>query len=216
MYLKKFLLFGEEGVAKVSESFSYQTRCITKLYENVFTKKFKTMDCKQLNFHCGDYSSYKSLGNVDGFCDVQVPYDIEWFLNLSDDRKKRETLELILRSIKYVLEIKKWDEKPFLEAYNRVIDLNYQNQYIWGKPKKSPDKTYTAEVFCVHGLYEFKINLIIRNNSGHKVVEQNVISAEPDELIYSRFLGELKWVDKNKVTLFENYSSGSVSISLPS
>ena len=63
-------------------------RCITKLYERVFDKKYKTADCRQLNFHCGNYSEMKLLGCFDGFCQVLVPYNIQEFLEYPDNKKK--------------------------------------------------------------------------------------------------------------------------------
>ncbi|MEK5520914.1 hypothetical protein [Heyndrickxia sp. FSL W8-0423] len=76
MILKKFLIFGEEGVSDVKRSFSFQTRCITNLFEKQF-EKYNTSDCKQLNMHCGNYSKLMLQECVDGFCEITVPYDIK-------------------------------------------------------------------------------------------------------------------------------------------
>lgn len=214
MLLKHFLLYGEEGIADVTKSFSFQTRCITQLYEKVFIKNYRTTDIKQINFHCGEYPVIKISECVSGFCDVQVPYDINTFLSYPDYKKKIEALELLKHSLDFVTKEKGWDYKPFHDAYEKVKELNYTNEFIWGKPKMSPNKKYKAEAHCVHDLYDFSVKLIIRDMAGAIVAEKKVISTQPDELIYNRHLGELKWLGNNQVILFEKYSKGQVSISI--
>ena len=77
--------------------------------------------------------------------------------------------------------------------------------FKWGKTLKSPDGKYKASVFCKHDIYEFKVN-IVKNESNEIILEQEVISAKPNELIYQRFLGDLEWINNNTIVLKESYS----------
>lgn len=214
MLLKTFLLLGKEEISDVQKSFSFQTRCITKLYERVFEKKYQTVDCRQLNFHCGHYPEMRLLECFDGFCPILVPYNIEQFLEYPDNRKKVETLELLKSSLDFVIVEKNWDPTPFREAYERVKELSYINEFIWGKPKFSPNKKYKAEVTCNHDLYHFTIKIVIKEKKGQVLFEKEVVSTKPDELIYDRFLGHLKWLSDDEVALYEKYSERYVSVKL--
>lgn len=214
MLLKTFLLLGEEGISDVKKSFSFQTRCITKLYERVFDKKYKTADCRQLNFHCGNYSEMKLLGCFDGFCQVLVPYNTQEFLEYPDNKKKIEILELLKNSLDFVIREKNWDPNPFQEAYERVKELNYINEFIWNKPKLSPNKKYKAEVHCNHDLYDFTIKMVIKDRKDKVLLEKKIVSTEPDELIYDRFLGHLMWISDDEIALYEKNSKRYTSVKL--
>lgn len=214
MLLKTFLLLGEEGITDVKKSFSFQTRCMTKLYERVFDKKYKTVDCRQLNFHCGNYPEIKLLECFDGFCQVLVPYNVEEFLKYPDNKKKVEILELLKNSLDFVIREKNWDPDPFQEAYERVKELNYINEFIWDKPKFSPNRKYKAEVICNHDLYDFTLKIVIKDRNGKILHEKEIVSTEPDELIYDRFLGHLQWISDDEIALYEKYSKRYVSVKL--
>jgi hypothetical protein len=96
MILKHFLLYSEndDGVADVKTNFSFQSRCITALYEKCFSK-FNTENIKQINIFCVKDSPNPSLTIVDGFCDVEIDYDVSEFFKLEDQEKKEEVLEIL-------------------------------------------------------------------------------------------------------------------------
>ncbi|AZU60389.1 hypothetical protein [Neobacillus mesonae] len=213
MILKKFLIFGEEGVSDVKKSLSFQTRCITNLFEKQF-EKYKTSDCKQLNMHCGNYSTLRIQECVDGYCEVIVPFDIKTFLEYPDNNKKEKILELLDTILSYVIKEKDWDPIPFQKASQRVKELNYINEFIWKKPKLNPNKKYNAEVQCKHDLYEFIINIVIKDLKNRIIKKEKLISTKPDELIYERFLGDLEWLNDNEVALYEKHSKRFTSVKL--
>ena len=215
MILKHFLMYGDEDTRDIKSNLSFQTRCITKLYEKVFIKKYRTENCKQLNFFCGNYNEFRINECIDGFYDVQVPYDVQQFFSLSDEAKRVQTLNLLLESIMFVANEMNWNTQPFLEAYHKVKELKGINDFRWGKFIKSPDGKNKAYVWCVHDLYDFKINIIVKNEKNKIILQKEVISTLPDELIYLRFLGNLEWVDEKTIILRESYSKGFVTVELP-
>lgn len=207
-------MYGDEDGKDIKTNLSFQTRCITKLYEKVFTKKFKNENCRRLNFFYGNYDENRINECIDGFCNIQVSYDVQSFFNLSDEEKRNETLELLLNSIMFVAEQMNWDKQPFLDAYHKVKELKGINEFRWGKYLKSPDGKKKAYVWCVHDIYEFKINIIVKDESNKIILQKQVISTLPDELIYLRFLGNLEWADENTIILRESYSKGFVTVKL--
>jgi hypothetical protein len=212
MLLKHILLFGENG-SESDIKFSFETRCITKLFERLLVG-FQSEDCKQINFHCGNFDRFKISESVDGFYEVLVPLDIKEFLKLDDFIKKEKTLELLKNCLDFVIEQKKWDPDPFQQVYLKIKKLNYINEFIWNKPKWNPSKKYKAEVHCTHDLYSFDINISITNRDNNVLKNEKILSTKPDDIIYSRFLGELKWISNGEVALFEKFSKRYVSIKL--
>ncbi|MFJ7686053.1 hypothetical protein [Peribacillus butanolivorans] len=215
MILKHFLLYSEndDGVADVKSNFSFQSRCITALYEKCFSK-FNTENIKQINIFCVKDSPNPSLSIIDGFCDVEIGYDVSEFFKLEEQEKKEVVLDILKQGIDKVVKLNNWESRPFDDAYNCVKEVSYKNEYVWKKPKSSPNRTYKAEVFINHGLYLCEIYLIVRDKNGQEIVKELVSSTKPDEIIFSYYLGELNWLSNYEVALFNRPKSKYVSVHL--
>ncbi|MFJ8072235.1 hypothetical protein ACIQZD_25555 [Peribacillus sp. NPDC096447] len=92
MILKHFLLYSDddEGIAEVDKNLSFQSRCITSLYERCFSK-FHTTEIKQINIFCVKETPKPNLTIIDGFCDVEIHYDVVGFFKLDDQKKRSNT-----------------------------------------------------------------------------------------------------------------------------
>lgn len=215
MILKHFLLYSENdnGVADVEKNFSFQSRCITSLYEKCFSK-FSTENIKQINIFCVKESPKLNLTIVDGFCDVEILYDVSEFLKLDDQQRKEVILEVLKQGVDKVIKLYNWDNKPFDNAYNSVKKANYKNEYVWKKPKSSPNRYLKAEVLINHDLYLCEIYLVVKDKNGNEIVKRLVSTTKPDEIIFSHFLGELNWLSNNEVALFNRSKSKYISVHL--
>lgn len=215
MILKHFLLYSndDEGISEVDKNFSFQSRCVTSLYERHFSK-FYTTEIKQINIFCVKESPKSNLNIVGGFCDVEILYDASEFLKLDDEEKKEVILDKLKQGIDKVIELNNWDSTPFDAAYNCVKEAGYNTNFVWKKPKSSPNRNYKAEVFIEHGLYSCDIYLIIKDKNGQEIVRRRVASEKPDELLLGRHLGELKWLSNNEVALFNYFKTNYNSLQL--
>jgi hypothetical protein len=215
MILKHFLLYSEtdQGVAEVEKNFSFQSRCITALYERCFSK-FHTENIKQINIFCVKGSPKQFLTVVEGFCDVEIQYDVSEFFKLEDRVKKEVVLDTLKQGIDKVVELNNWESTPFNDAYKCLKELNFITDYVWKKPKSSPNRNYKAEVFISHSLYLCEIYLIVKDSKGKEIAKKMVASTKPDELIFYQYLGELKWLSNYEVVLFNRANSNYVSFHL--
>lgn len=211
MRLRTVLLIEKDGE---NRDFSLQTRCITKLFERLFVKDFNTVDCRHINFFCGSYEKFQVAEYVDGFYDVEIPYDINAFFYLSDQAKKEEIYILLKKSLAYMISEKSWDKEPFVKTFDLMKELDLKNESFWGKPKWNPTKTLKAQVYWVHGLYNFTIYLEVKNKQNELVLREKMTSLLPDDLIYSDYLGKLMWESNSIVTLSHKYAKESFSLNL--
>ncbi|HZH61145.1 MAG TPA: hypothetical protein VEY70_16600 [Metabacillus sp.] len=206
MILRHFLLYAkeEQGITEVHKNLSFQSRCVTSLYERCFSK-FHTTDIKQINVFCVKEFPKSNLIVEGGFCDIEILYDVSRFLKLDNEEKKVVILDTLKQGIDKVVELNNWDPSPFDDAYNCVKESGYNTNYVWKKPKSSQNRNYKAEVLIEHGLYFCDIYLIVKDKNGQEITRKRIASEKPDELIFGRHLGELKWLSNNEVALF-NYS----------
>jgi hypothetical protein len=121
---------------------------------------------------------------------VDVEFSVEDFSVLSDQKKKRRTLDLLMAGIETVASAEHWDLEPFRRVYGLIRDSNYKNEWTWRK-LSSPDRTYTAEIMCNHGVDAIDIFLLITNPGGDVVSKQLIVSELPDEFAYARHLGKI-------------------------
>ncbi|MFU2015981.1 hypothetical protein ACM6Q7_13025 [Peribacillus butanolivorans] len=145
---------------------------------------------------------------------MEIGYDVSEFFKLEEQEKKEVVLDILKQGIDKVVKLNNWESRPFDDAYNCVKEASYKNEYVWKKPKSSPNRTYKAEVFINHGLYLCEIYLIVRDKNGQEIVKELVSSTKPDERIFSYYLGELNWLSNYEVALFNRPKSKYVSVHL--
>lgn len=215
MILRNFLLYSNEdvGIKEVHKKLSIQSRCITSFYERTFSK-FYTTDISQINIFCVKEFPEANSNGVDGFCDIEILYDVSEFLKLDDQEKKEVILDKLKQGIDKVVELNNWESTPFDDAFNSVKESGYNTNYVWKKPKSSPNRNYKAEVYIEHGLHSCDINLIVKDKNGQQITKKRVASELPDELVFGHHLGELKWLSNNEVALYNYPKTNYVSVQL--
>ncbi|MBM7608769.1 hypothetical protein JOD29_002016 [Lysinibacillus composti] len=203
MILKEFQMFENRGeYGKKFKDFTFETNCITTLYENNFPN-FKTENTKKIILNCG--LSFKDINiteHIDGFLEINIPYDVEEFFGLNDINKKIELLELLQIGVLWVCKEFNWDEAPFIETYEKIKNLNYECKYVWKKPKSCPNRKYKAMVECELTLYKGTVNLIVINKRNEIVAKKLVTEEKPNVFLFDMFLGELKWLSNEEVRLY--------------
>ncbi|TXC81854.1 hypothetical protein FS935_21690 [Metabacillus litoralis] len=145
---------------------------------------------------------------------MEILCDASEFFKSDDEEKREVILDKLKQGIDKVVKLKNWDSTPFDEAYNCMKKAGYNTNYVWKKPKNSPNRNYRAEVFIEHGLYSCDIFLIAKDKNGQEKVRKRVASEKPDELVFGRHLGELKWLSNNEVALFNYFKTNYNSLQL--
>lgn len=191
----------------------FQTRCVTSLYEKHFIK-FKTDDFWKIQINCVSKITNSQILVIGGVCEVQVVFDIDNFFELSNYEKKETTLQTLKQGIDLVIKEKQWDKLIFDNAYNKVIDYKYENNWIWKNTKINPSKKLVAKVYVEHDIKSVDISIMILTRKGDKLKIEKVITERPDELCFSNHLGELKWVTDNEVVLVNKFNTKQWNVKL--
>lgn len=193
-------------------SFNLETRCITSMFERLLTR-FKTDDCKKIIIECVDKLNNDNIINHLGVYITQIEFDYYNFIKKSNYEKKVESLELLIQGIQKVAIFKCWDINTFIEVEDKIILLNYVNEWNFKKPVKSPNKKYTAEVFCKHEIEKMEILLIVKDLN-QNIIKYDSLTEEPDEFAYAKHLGKIEWVDNNNICLYDKKGNTAITINL--
>lgn len=193
--------------------FCFQTRGICALYERCF-EKLRNVECNRILIECVDYKSREGIKLFDGAYKFEKIASVDNFFKLSNNDKRKWTLETLKEGIDEVINIKGWDKTIFDEAYNKVKELNYVNNWVYGKKVKSPYNSLSAEVFCEHDIDNFNINVFVFNIKTKVIIhKEKIYSLKPDELIFRNYLGRIEWISENELTyLYERYENGIIEI----
>jgi hypothetical protein len=194
--------------------FCLQTRCVTSMFERVFgRRKMKTTETWKVLVECVEIVTDYRVRPGEVAC-VQVKCDFDQVTKSTDYQKKQAALELLVAGIEKVALQEQWDLTQFRFVYNRIRELEYNNEWVWRKPLKSPDRKHSAEVQCNHQVNAIDIYLVVRDKMGEQVIRQHIISELPNEWAYARHLGELQWRSNTEVILLNKAQDSSGGLTL--
>ena len=198
--------YGKNGIGFIFEAFS-----MTALYE-MFLPLIETDNIKKIIIVCGTIYKQKEIADhCEGILEIDVPFDVQKFLTLSDKQKKIQLVEMIHDSLLWVANKYGIDETPFHIAHQKCIEANYKYKVIWKKPKSSPNRQHKAIVEIEVTLYKAILTLRVINQSNETVKKEVIIEEKPNTFLLGRFLGELKWVSNNEVRLLsKHYEEGNL------
>ena len=186
--------------------FENQTRCIATSFIRSLGH-YRNEDTKKINIMCTKEEKHKRISTVLDICEVHMKFDYDEYMTGSLLEKKRLILETIMLAVRKVADSKKWDIEPFEKVYEQIIEANYVSEWVWKKPKQSPDRKHKAKLFLQHELDEITMSIIVTDNKGNELKRETIITEQPDEWEYSGHLGELKWLDNETVALFHKYNN---------
>lgn len=202
MLLKEFGLDAPVLPRDERTRFGLQTRCMTALFERLFTP-FHTLGIWKVLIECdpaaGDGGRVRDLLGCAAYAVKADPNDL---LHAPLSLKKQWTRSTLEVGLKAVAARMGWPMEPFEQTLAAVDSCNLLNTWTWRKPLYSPGRRYRAEVICEHEVESMRIRIVIQDKAGNLVREGCVAEAPPDEWDYVRYLRKLRWTSATEVSLF--------------
>lgn len=184
----------------IRRRFTLETRCISSMVLRLMGK-IKTENCSKVLINCVDEKAKEGISDSMGIYTLEHLLDYNTFFLKSDYEKKVITFNIIRESVNKIVSDKAWDFAPFQVVFDKIVELDYDNFWTWGKKVKSPDKIHVAEVYLEHKVKDIDIYIYIRNKKDEIIEKKLIITELPHEFSYARHLGKLTWVSENEVQL---------------
>lgn len=178
--------------------FQLMTRCMTSMIERIM-QPIETKDCWKILIECVDDKPNENVKNLLGVYTIQILFDVENFFKLSDYEKKKVVIDTIVRGVDQLDDMVSFKLEEIREVCDKIISKKYLNIWRWKKPIKLKDKY--AQIEVVHEVNVVNINMVFFDNSGGVIKKALIISALPDEICYSEYLGKLERVSDTQVAL---------------
>lgn len=119
-------------------------------------------------------------------------FDFDYYHGLKDREKKTHLLDTLGASLLRVCELMGWDTEPFIQARQKVIDDNFDNSYEVSK-KHNRSRSFVAILKASHTEKDFILSVVVNDKRGHKILERQLFSVEPDEFTFKSLVGTIKW-----------------------
>ncbi|TFB12913.1 hypothetical protein E3U55_16920 [Filobacillus milosensis] len=193
--------------------FRDEIRCVTSLFEQNF-QKYKSSDSWKVMVNCRTIAENNEVKCVGGVTEVSVDFDIDNYFSLINIEKKKLILSTLKNGIDIIVDNNGWDPSLFDEAYQKVIDCNYENHWVWQKPKKSPDRKHNAQVYCEHDIDKFTAHFIIKDNTGEVIKAEKIIEECPNEWYFHSYFGQLKWITSKEVALINKDGTNHLNVQI--
>lgn len=198
------LFFPEDRQANLI--FYRETRCIASLYSRLLPK-FKTDEYKGIMINCVSNFDiinklYSDLFITFNYKAVFTEVNMEEFLSLATDQRKKEfTLEIIQKPLEQVAEELNWDISIFKDIHQKIINLNFENKWVFAK-KSCPNRKYSCSIVCEQEVSYIDVHLEIKSRNGELIGRERIMrEADTDEQhLYSK-LGNIEWTHNHKVAL---------------
>ncbi|TRX57959.1 hypothetical protein [Thalassomonas sp. M1454] len=193
--------------------FANQIRCISSHYERYFHKRFHTPNFWKILVECHDEESDEQNTYL-GVRVVKVRFDYEKYLNSSESERKKQALASLHYGALKVAQHFDFDLELFNFCNDSVVSDEYENQWIWKKPKSNKPRTHKVQVLCQHEMKSFVAELQVLNKSGDVVSRETAFISEPNEFAFAANFGELKWLSENQAAFYSKSRNLLASISI--
>ncbi|MBC1488900.1 hypothetical protein HCJ52_08690 [Listeria sp. FSL L7-1485] len=205
MYLKEVRLYSDEDVSDIpfSKTFHIQAEAITDLFSSLLGK-IHTKSVSIINVNCAIKENMEEAVITDSFLDVFVEYDVSEFNKLSEFDKEQQLVKLLQKGLEKASEILAFDKSMIEKVFKEMEKQNFKNQFIWKKPKYSPDRKLKAYVNINWGIEETQAYMIVEDRKKQVKLNEKIVLKHPGRMGLD-LLGELKWLNNLTVELRHKY-----------
>ena len=213
MKLIEFDLDVPKAKKEIRTEFRNQIRCIASLYERFFTGLSIFGGWKVL-IECVDIVETNDIRNLLGVFTYQVMFDYKKFADSNIIDRKIIILNTLQNGILKIANDQGWPLEPFIITYNKIVNINYKNEWVLGKSKYSQNRKYKASLFCCHDIDYFYAWIIIYSKTEEELIRKLIVKDIPDEFSFVPKLGKIKWMENERVTLIgkNGHEIGNVSL----
>lgn len=195
---------------EVGKKFNSGANVIAYLFEN--NLEFKMKGLNKIRVELQNENSQHETGvflpaKLTPRVFIRKSFNFDHYFAQPKPERRKIILETLYESIVAMCEKAGYDLAPFTAAYEKVKELNYENRFIYGKIKSSPNRKMKAGI-------EIEVTEEVATISAYiqlsgKVERITLLKTIPHYLFIYRFIHKGKWTDSN--TFVVSNKSGEVN-----
>ncbi len=181
---KKFNVFSNIMASLYQRFFTGNIRGLFKIAIDLYQHKIPMKIC-----------NYKENGGV---CVIFRSFDFNNFIRKDKNSKQKEILEILQNSVIKMCEKFKIDKIPFVNAYEKVIENNYKNQYIFNRLTFSRNRKYKAGIEINMTKNGTKINILFTDKNENILKRNEIFKTFSHYYFVHQIIYSGKWLDNQK------------------
>ncbi|KML26976.1 MULTISPECIES: hypothetical protein [Bacillaceae] len=201
-----------------------------RVFELIFCRELEDLglqldELNSITLYClADPNKDISYSEMKAFQEVEIllPDDYMLFIELESVEEKYQAFCNIVRS--YVVPVlEKYSSFSLVttqnyveEALEEIVSQGYEASFLVAKtPKKSPNRKLLAMLRGVHRYSGFQLWCEVYNERGLRIINELLVEEVGNEVVYARFLGQLKWESNQLITIKSKTSSWMKEVHIP-
>lgn len=178
-------------------AFSLQTRCMTSMIERLMPR-IVTDNYWKILINCAENPIDKVLVSG-GVFEMWIEFNYCQFQNFTTLQKKQYVIEKVIEAMNQISSHVDFDVDIIVNICNTIRQMNYQNQWFWGKPKRNKSKF--AQIEVVHDVENVQIFMNYLDSQKNVIKRTLLLTEKPDEWAYGMCLGKIVWVNDDEAQL---------------
>lgn len=205
--ITEFQIYGKFGDRTLERDFRLQCDSVAGLYERSFRSDIQMASASKITVYVQENRTLDHLHEILTRLHVEVVDDNSCFFSLSDRAKQESALKWLHAACLEGAERFCWPRAPFEAARARVIDANFVNEWIHRHKAIRQDRRLRAELRCVHGIHEFRSEVVVFGKSNTELARFPDLTTLPDRMIFGWELGKMRWVSDTCVEIRDIHGS---------
>ena len=177
-------------------------RCdaVAGLYERHFAGRVTTKSARKIIVFLKAVRTPDHLKELGVVLSVEILGDYGQFLQLSDREQQTMALGWLHNGCLEAATHFGWPPDPFEKARAAVLEKEFVNEWVHRHKAFQRKNKLRAELHCTHDLHEFRADVVVFQGS-RELCRVTAFRTEPDRMIFSWNLGEMKWISDTCVEL---------------
>ena len=146
---------------------------------------------------------------------ILQPFDFEKYFSLQKHDAIVFVLENFQNAINAACTELNYDCQPFHHAYEKVKDMDYQNEYIHGKLKSAPNRRHKAGIHIRVEEEYAAISTLMQDKEGNETARIALLRTLPHYMFIYKFIHHIKWLDKDRFLISDKSGQVMFSVNVP-
>ncbi len=184
---------------EIRKQFNIEAGITAFLYQRNITKKIKGL--QKITIDLIKEKNITSIGNykeLEGVTWIFKSFDLKKYFGKTDKEQKIMILEILHNIILQMCEKFKIDKIPFVNAYEKVIENNYKNQYIFNRLTFSRNRKYKAGIEINMTKNGTKINILFTDKNENILKRNEIFKTFSHYYFVHQIIYSGKWLDNQK------------------
>jgi hypothetical protein len=146
---------------------------------------------------------------------VQHSFNFPSFIQKDDFNKRKDLFEFLHQRILKLSKEFNWDSTPFISAYEKIKNKDYESKTIVGKLKSSKDRKHKAGIGIEQDVYSASIYILFFDSNENLLEKLKIFETLPQPYLYAQVIGKSKWLNNSDFVLHNKSEEIRIVASLP-